>query len=220
MAETEYLKWAFLRVEQEMDTYTRIYLVRHGHLVNSAQQVLNGQSDIELSPKGMAMTETLAEWFIDKPIRVIYSSDLKRSLIGARIVASVLGVEVISTGTLREINFGRWEGLKVDEVRKKFNDIWARWIEDPVNTFSPGGESLGKMKERVLNTLYDIVRRHMGEEVIIFSHSGVNRLILCHALNMHIKDYFRIQQDFCSVNIIDFYNNTALVRLMNWSPAK
>lgn len=201
-----------------MDSYTRIYLVRHGHLVNSDRQVLNGQSDIELSPRGMAMTEALARWFMDRPVKIIYSSDLKRALMGARIIGSVLNIKVVPETTLREINFGRWEGLTVDEVRKEFNDIWARWMEDPVNTFPPGGESLKKMEGRVLKALHDIVRRHRGEEVIIFSHSGVNRIILCHALNMPVKDYFRIEQDFSSVNIVDFYNNTALVRLINWSP--
>jgi len=200
-----------------MGTCTRIYLVRHGHLVNSDKQVLNGQSDVELSPEGMAMTETLAKWFMDKPIKVIYSSDLKRSIVGARIIASVLNIEPISEPNLREINFGRWEGLTVDEVSRYFPDRWTEWMRDPVNTSPPEGESLKQMRERVLKTLKDIITRHMGEEVVIFSHSGVNRIILCYALNMDIRDYFRIQQDFCSVNIVDFYPDSALVRLVNWS---
>jgi len=69
----------------------------------------------------------------------------------------------------------------------------------------------------VIKELEGIITRHAGEEIILFTHAGVNRIIICHALNLAIENCFRIQQDFCSVNIIDFYEQAAVVTLINGS---
>ena len=198
-----------------MKDYTRIYLVRHGHLLNSHAGVYNGHTDIELSAEGIAQTTAVAEWFRDKPVSAIYSSDLKRSKDGANIIAASHGLEVIPGIALREINFGSWEGLTPDEIRSKYMDTWNRWIADPVNTRPPGGETIPDFQSRVIKELEAIITRHVGEEIILFTHTGVNRIIICHALNLPIENCFRIQQDFCNVNIIDFYESFALVRLIN-----
>ena len=71
------------------------------------------------------------------------------------------------------------------------------------------------MQRRVIKELEVIIKRHVGEEIIIFTHAGVNRIIICHAVNLAIENCFSIQQDFCRVNIIDFYEQTAIVRQIN-----
>ena len=201
-----------------MKDYTRIYLVRHGHLINSDKGVFNGHSDIGLSLKGVAQTITVSQWFKDKPIRAIYSSDLRRSQEGAKTIASSLGLEVISTEAFRERNFGRFEGLTPDEIQRDYGPIWERWIADPIDTTPPDGESFFEMEKRIMEGLEAMLDKHRNEEIMIYSHGGVNRIILCHALNLNIENWFRLQQDFCGISIVDFYNSTALVRLMNWSP--
>lgn len=201
-----------------MRDYTRIYLVRHGHLVNSDRGVYNGQTDIGLSSDGIAQTKAIAGWFKDKPINIVYSSDLRRSQDGAKIIAASLGLEVIPIKAFREINLGRWEGLTPDEIQSKYRDTWNRWVVDPVSTSPPAGETLLDIQKRVIKELEVIIVRHRREEVAIFTHAGVNRVIICHALNLDIENWFRIQQDFCSVNIIDFYESAAVVRLINGLP--
>lgn len=201
-----------------MNNYTRIYLIRHGHLVNSHAGVYNGHSDIELSPEGIAQTIAVADFLKDKSISAVYSSDLRRSNAGARIIAEPHGLTVIPKYDLREINFGCWEGLTADEIQMEYADTWESWIADPINTRPPGGETIKEFQSRVLNELVDIIKIHTCEDIIFYTHTGVNRIIICYALNLAIENCFRIQQDFCSVNIIDFYETTAVVRLINGSP--
>ena len=202
----------------QVKDYTRVYLIRHGHLVNSHTGVYNGHIDIELSPEGIAQTIAVAESFRDKPISAVYSSDLRRSQEGAKIIAASLGLEVISIKALREINFGSWEGLTPEEIQSKYRDTWNRWLVDPVCTSPPGGETLLDIQKRVIKELEVIIMRHRGKEILLFTHAGVNRSIICHAMNLAIENCFRIQQDFCSVNIIDFYVSAAVVRLINGLP--
>jgi len=200
-----------------MKDYTRVYLIRHGHLVNSHTGVYNGHTDIELSPEGIAQTIDVADSFRDKTIRAIYSSDLKRSCEGATMIASSLGLAIIPTKAFRERDFGLWEGLTPDEIQAKYSDLWKNWMIDPAGTCPPEGEPLSDMQKRIWKELEIILERHKGKEVILFTHAGVNRVILCHALNLDIENCFRIQQDFCGISIVDFFETTAVVRLMNGS---
>ena len=205
-------------MDLQMNNYTRIYLIRHGQVVNSHAGVYNGHNDIELSPEGIAQTIAIAEWFKDKSISAVWSSDLRRSLNGAKIIAAPHGLEVMSSNALREINLGFWEGLTPDEIRSNYRDSWDRWLEDPIRNRPPGGETISEMQSRVIKELEVIFKKNTGEEVVLFTHAGVNRIIICHALNLAIENWFRIQQDFCRVNIIDFYESSALVRLINGLP--
>lgn len=203
---------------QAEENYTRLYLIRHGHLINSYQGVYNGQRDIGLSLKGVAQTIAIADWLKDKPIRAIYSSDLSRAWDGAKIIAASLRLEVVPVKAFRERDFGLWEGLTAEKIQSNYEETWAKWIADPVGTRPPKGESIKDMQDRILTKLKEIIEQHRGEEIILFAHAGVNRIILCHALNLPVINWFRIQQDFCGINVMDFHEAAAVVRLMNWTP--
>jgi len=79
-----------------------------------------------------------------------------------------------------------------------------------------GGETLLEMKERVLSSINTIIDRHKRDNVVIVSHGGVNRIVLLWSLNMAVKDFYRIQQNYSALNIINFYDNgNSIVELMN-----
>ena len=63
--------------------------------------------------------------------------------------------------------------------------------------------------------LREILERHIGEKVAMLSHGGVNRVILCHVLDLELKHLARIEQRYAALNLIDFYKNDAVVRLIN-----
>ena len=72
------------------------------------------------------------------------------------------------------------------------------------------------MRERVLSAVNNIINQHKGDAVVIVSHGGVNRVVLLWSLNMALKDFYRLQQNYAALNIINFYNNDSIiVELMN-----
>jgi alpha-ribazole phosphatase len=61
-----------------------------------------------------------------------------------------------------------------------------------------------------------IVNRHLGEEVLVVAHGGTNRVILLNAIGAPLAAIFNIGQDYCCLNIIDFYaDGKAVVKLLN-----
>ena len=52
--------------------------------------------------------------------------------------------------------------------------------------------------------------------VVIVSHGGINRIILCHLLEIPFENIFRIEQDYGALNIVEFYDKYPVVKLLNY----
>jgi alpha-ribazole phosphatase len=194
---------------------TRLFLVRHGEVINHGEFRYNGHIDIDITERGLRQMQSVAERLKDEPVKGVYSSGLIRTTRGAQEIAKHHGVMPIADVRLKELSAGRWEGLTFKEVQERYPDEAHVRFEDLANYRIKGGESLRDLEGRVMPALNEIITRHRGEAVAIVAHGGVNRVILCHALNLGLENFFRIEQDYGCLNIIDFYDGTAVVRLMN-----
>ena len=185
--------------------FTRVFLVRHGATVFSAEDRFAGETDIELSDEGREQARKLAERLGTEKIAAVYASPLVRTLETARIVAKPHNLSVVRRDGLREISHGRWEQMTRQEVEEKFPEEAAAWEEDPY-TFAPaGGESGLAVTARALPALVEIVRTHHDENVIIVSHKATIRLLLSSLLGFDPRRYRdNLDQSPAALNIIDF----------------
>lgn len=200
--------------------HTRIYLLRHGETVNTADGRFryNGHTDVDVTNRGIAQLEKQAEGLKDYPICRVYSSGLIRSLKGAKAIAKAVSAETHNDERLKEIHAGRWESLTVDEVQEQFPGEFEERFSDIVNFRIPGGENLLDVRVRSLAAIKELVERHKGQEIAIIAHGGINRLILCEAMGLDLKHLLRIEQGFGCLNIIDYYDGTSVVKLLNKCP--
>src|SRR5437899_10568680 len=151
---------------------TRVFLVRHGATVLSAEDRFAGATDVELSEERREQTRRLAERLSDEKITAVYASPLGRTVETARILAAPHDLEVQTRDGFREISHGHWEGMKRRDVEEKFPNEIAEWEKDPY-TFAPeGGESGLAVTARALPALIDLVRNHPGENILIMSHKA------------------------------------------------
>ncbi len=197
------------------DRPTRVYLIRHGEVVTFDQQTFNGQTDVELTPKGIAQLDGVAQRLASEPIRAVYSSDLKRSLRGGESIAKALRIPSTKMPELREKHFGDWEGKSRDDVARLYPAAWAEWRADPSVSRPTQGETYSDVQKRVIPALESILARHAGQEVAIVAHGGVNRVILSDALAMPLSALFRIEQKYAAVNVIDYFKDRILVKQIN-----
>lgn len=197
-------------------TPTRLYLIRHGEVVKVRPNTYHGHQDVDVTAVGVSQLERVAERLASAPLRAVYSSTLKRSVLGASQVAKPHGLEVRSLPEFREKHFGAWEGLTYDEVAQRYPKAWAQWLVDPPSVRPEGGESYAEMQARVLIALAEILATHPGDAIALVAHGGVNRAILCHAMGLELTHVFRIEQDYGATNIIDFSpEGSAVVKGMN-----
>src|SRR5437773_5250859 len=141
---------------------TRVFMVRHGATVLTAEDRFAGATDVELSDEGREQVRRLADRLSGEKITAIYASPLGRTLETAQILAKPHKLEVQTRDGLREISHGRWEQLTRREVEERFPEEAAEWEKDPF-TFAPvGGESGLAVTARALPVLLDVVREHPG----------------------------------------------------------
>ena len=194
----------------------RVYLIRHGQVVGYEKFPVYGHTDADMTETGILQMQEVAERLRLAEISAIYSSDLKRSALSARYVARYHDVRVYSLPELREIYFGDWEGMNMQEIREGFPKELEKRQEDLVNFTGPGGgESVRKFSQRISNCFERILSEQKGRDIAIVAHGAVNRIILCNALGLDLSRMFNIQQDYGCLNIIDYFPDSTLVRLIN-----
>ncbi|MBM4274556.1 MAG: histidine phosphatase family protein [Deltaproteobacteria bacterium] len=194
---------------------TRLYLIRHGQVADGHTHLYHGHNDIHLSPKGVAQLEKLARQLKAAPLTAVYSSDLTRSLEGARVLCRGRGLEPVIVPEFREINFGVWEGLSFEEIAAKYPEELNARFQDLANFRIPGGESLMDVRARALPRLGELIEQHQGQALAVVAHAGVNRVVLSDALGAPFNNLFRIDQSYGCLNIIDYFPDLAVVRLIN-----
>ncbi len=199
-----------------MEKHNRLFLVRHGQVVGFDQLLANGHTDVDITEVGKIQMESLAERLRLVNIQAIYSSDLKRAETGARILGRYHDVIHHIGPELRELYFGDWEGMSMAEINDSYPGELERRRKDIKNFRPPGGgESMLDLSERVIPCFQKILEEQKGKEILIVAHGGVNRVILCNALGLDLMNIFNIQQDYGCLNIIDYYPDSAIVRLVN-----
>ncbi len=166
---------------------TRLVLVRHGETDWNREGRYTGQSDIPLNDVGVAQARRLAKRLRDESLDALYSSDLARAAMTARIVSEVAGVEVQQDRRLREINQGDWEGLPFSEIRLRYHGLFEQRKKDPHSVAPPGGETVGEVRTRVLDALEDILRAHPLGPVAIVSHGLPLAIIKAHFQGLPIE---------------------------------
>ena len=189
--------------------HTRIFLVRHGATVLTAEDRFAGSTNVQLSDEGRGQASRLAERLRPAKINAVYASPLDRTMETARILAAPHGLEVKPCDGMREISHGHWEEMTRKEVDQKYPQEAAEWEKDPY-TFAPsGGESGLAVTARALPALMEILRAHTNQKILVVSHKATIRLLLSSLLGFDPRRYRdNLDQSPAALNIVDFKDPT------------
>jgi probable phosphoglycerate mutase len=196
-----------------------LVLTRHG-TTTAGEAVLGGQLDVELSELGRSEAEALARRLEGVRIDRIVASPMVRAMATAEIVARGRPFEIDER--LRELDYGRWEGLSGAELEVRDPDLRIAYDADPAATHAPGGESGNDVAIRTRSFLESLLvsehidtaaaadlrrpadaggSRHRPAEdsdeaaterrVLVVAHGTLDRILMCVALNVPIRDFRR-----------------------------
>lgn len=194
---------------------TKIILVRHGQTHWNVEMKYQGQTDIELTEKGLQQARMVADRLASEPVSAVYSSDLSRAFVTAKIIAQKHDLSVIAMPELREISFGDWEGLTYTNINSGWPQIMEKLFTCPNEVIIPGGESFHQLKERASQALKKIYISHPDQTVVVVSHGGTIRTLICMALNINLNYVWNIRQDNTAVSILEYFDNRIILSLLN-----
>ena len=193
-------------------------LVRHGESVWNSQRRIQGSLDPELSPRGRRQTDLLVPHlraYLTPAVAAIYSSPLRRAAQTADQIALAYQIPVVHEPDLREMSLGKWEGKTVAEIQATYPGCYEQWLEDPLAFPAPGGEDLRSFERRVVGVLERMQNTQPKADLIVVSHGGVIKALLCFALGLDVRYLFRLKQDNTAVNQIELDGRVRRVLLLN-----
>ncbi len=182
---------------------TKLFLVRHGQSAGNAAGRFGGHSPTPLSELGKKQAEITARTLAKEKIETIYSSDLLRAVETAKPLAKILDLPVITTSAFRERKVGVLEGLTFDESKAQFPKDYYALVNRNIHHVITEGESYNQLLRRATKALYEVLRAHNGENVVIFSHTGTICFLTLHligAINRYTKTTPSLITSNCGIN--------------------
>jgi broad specificity phosphatase PhoE len=157
-----------------MSKLRRLVMLRHGDTVGNSKERFHGRNDVELSEAGRDQVRAAALALRREPLDLIVSSPLARAWESARLVAN--GANIRLDRDLREIDFGRWEGLTREEIERADPRNYQTWQAEGSSFDFPGGEPRDAFVERVLGSLARI-QMSGAANVLVVAHKGIVKTI-------------------------------------------
>lgn len=142
-----------------------LYLIRHPKPVVEPG-VCYGRLDLAAEGVVAVAKRLRAELPAELPV---WSSPLRR----CRALAESLHPQPVCDDRLVEMDFGRWEGQRWDDIPRHELDAWAA---DVAAYAPPGGESPLTLQQRAL----DFVASLTVPQAVVVTHAGVIRTLLAH----------------------------------------
>ena len=191
---------------------TTIMLVRHGNTDWNAREIFRGRADVELNETGIKQADLLAKYLEPVAMEAVYSSPLKRAFKTAEMVGATHHVDAIPCQELIDFDYGEWQGLSHDTVRKRYRALYSEWLNNPHLARVPHGESLDDVRKRVNRLVNQMIAKHKGT-VLLVSHRVVHKLMICVLLGLDNSHFWNIRLDTCGITTFAHEKNSfVLVR--------
>ena len=156
---------------------TELILLRHGETDWNRELRFQGQVDVPLNAVGHTQAQRLAQRLAAEPVHHLVSSDLLRTRQTAQpileLARTAQSPSLVTDAMLREQNFGRIDGMRVEDIKTQHADVWAGWTQFQSDYAVPDGESTRQFHTRVMDAMHRLAAAYAGQTLVVVTHGGV-----------------------------------------------
>jgi probable phosphoglycerate mutase len=145
---------------------SEIVLIRPGCTDFDQQNRIQGSLDLPLNLRGRAEVHDIVDQLQGLPLEMIYTSPSEPAHSTAEAIGGNLGIPVKESDDLRNLNQGLWEGLQIDEIRRKYPKVFKQWEESPETICPPEGEPIESAIERIRKALRKPLKRKFSFAIV------------------------------------------------------
>lgn len=194
----------------------RIYLIRHGQTSGNSEKKFQGRLDNPLNTEGICQAAALARFMEGTELNAVYSSVLLRSKMTAALLAEKKNMSYRCVEGLEEVSFGDWEGLRYDEINRRWPEELKFFFTRPGEWVPPNGETFLQAQNRSASALGTILQNHApSDNIAIISHGGIIRLTLCNILGMPLNNLWKLNIHNVSVTSINVFDGVMTADIIN-----
>lgn len=108
-----------------------------------------GDVNVPLSPAGEEHAEKTHDIIGEIAPSVVFVGPSLACRETALISLRGYGAKIKVAPELKDLNWGHWQGMKLQGIKERFKRSYAQWIKDPHSIAPPNGEALQDMEERL-----------------------------------------------------------------------
>jgi broad specificity phosphatase PhoE len=195
-----------------------LLLIRHAEVEARYQGVFGGRIDMDLSPRGHEQAAVLARYLHGTPLGAIYASPMKRvQQTLAPVLLNGAPKPIILPG-LREVDFGDWTGLNSAKVQEQFGVSASAWLEHLECGGIANAECGETFRDRVEPCLEQILAEGRGEQVAVFCHGGVIRMLLSILLRWPLSSMAMFEVEYASLTRVALAGHKPRLQLLSFAP--
>ena len=187
----------------------KIYMVRHGRSRGNREGVYIGWTDTPLDPEGAEQIQAVKAALPER-FDAVYVSPLLRTRQSADILVGPGGYSLCEG--IKETHFGTWEGMNAARIAAEYPQDWEAWQRDWIDTVPPGGESARQAYDRIRAALADILAAHEQGQVLLVTHGGVIRLLLCQLLEVEMEKSWHYRLDPGGMALVEMVDGYGVLR--------
>ena len=187
---------------------TRLFIVRHTETIGNVEERLTGLQDYEITEKGKILIKKLTKELENIKFDKIYSSTSGRAIKTIEPIAKKQNLKIEENDKLWEMNFGKYDGLRWEEVNKIQPEIKQTQKEINEITGIPNQETMEEVANIMYDCIFKILKENEGKTILISSHGVAIEAFLRKIENIKFK-YER--EKFCqhnvAINELEYENN-------------
>ena len=184
---------------------TTCYIIRHAEKAKGDfyDPRLRHQNE-PISQRGQEQALKLWSYLCDKQVTALYVSGYQRTGQTIEYVAKESGIIPIVDERLNEIDNRCIEGLADQAIQEMYPDVWKAYHGRNVDFRFSEGETGEEARRRIADFLEEKRRVHSTESIVLVSHEGLIRLLMCHIMNIPVYNLWNFHVDFCGIMEITY----------------
>ncbi len=197
----------------------RLVLVRHGLSSFNEKGLIQGRTDDSLlTDEGYEQALKAGRALSKINFDSIYSSPLVRARETTKTIVKSFNKEqeIIFDNNLLEVDLGNWSGLKINEIKNKFPEIYPIWKNNPENlilkrsnnkTYKPIQELFNQANKFIK----DILRIYLDKDnvnILVVGHNAILRCLILLLLGKPNHGFRKIRLENASFSILNISSHS------------
>ena len=190
----------------------KITFIRHGATINTDEnRFYDDERFPAINETGKLEMERISEWIDNVGLKIdkIYTSPALRCVQSTRVLSEICGQDFEILYSLMGRKNGIFSGLSAEEINKKYPGKLEEYFKRPESYTPDGGEALIDFSTRVDSIIQDIIKNNQNKRLVIVTHGGIIQAAVANALNIPLKDRFKIYIPTASATQISYFENFA-----------
>jgi probable phosphoglycerate mutase len=169
----------------------QIVLIRPGATTYDQQGRIQGVLDVPLCDEGANEVARVCRELAPLGLEVIYTAEGERTVQTASAISEALGIKMKKVENMQNLDHGLWQGMLVEDVKRKQPRVYRQWQEQPDSVCPPEGEMVSEARQRVRNALKGLLKKHKEGVVGLVVPEPLASLVRAHLLQSQVGDLWR-----------------------------